>query len=138
MPPSDADLRLLEVLQAQVLRLGQAIGADPERGPTWGRRQDGRPFVEAQDGELRFAHFERGNVFEICTTRDPDELLYQVMAGIVSAMSIEWELAHRVEAQDVRVVIFERRMELLERLSPAWLARWRAEEAQLLRDVGLA
>lgn len=52
-------------------------------------------------------------------------------------MASEWELAHRVEEQVFRILLFKRQVELLERLSAAWAERWRAENRSFLQEVGL-
>src|SRR5262245_42870431 len=103
------DGRSFAALRARVEELAASIGAGERAVPAWGHREDSRTFVLAQDGEFRYGLYERGSDFELCTTRDPDELLYRVMRDIAAAQSTAWELAHRVPGQDVRIVMFQRR-----------------------------
>jgi immunity protein 63 of polymorphic toxin system len=130
--------RWIDIVRVRIEELAARIGA-PERWlPDFGNATDhAQPFVRERDGWLEWGVAERGNEYEVKRTRDIDELCYWALESIASSLSTQWELHHRVEGQDFRILMFAKRIELLAALDPRWAARSRAENAQLLRDVGL-
>jgi Immunity protein 63 len=129
----------LDQARAEIRRLAHVIGAPEEVLPTFGRTEDlARPHIEKAGEGLAWVVVERGQELERRVTRDLDELLYWTFDAITSSMASDWELAHRLEDQDSRILLFTHQLELLERLNPAWTNRFRAEHRPLLREVGLA
>jgi len=63
---------------------------------------------------------------------DEDELMYWIFEGITFRMASQYELHHRVPKRDFRRILFQRQLELLEELSPAWRARGEREQAETL------
>lgn len=115
------------------------LGADRNVMPSFGgSEQSGRPHIEEVDGHLDYVIAERGTEFSRVTTHDLDDLLYRAFKDITFGLAMRWELAHRVEGQDIRILLFTKNEELLASLSPEWAARYREGHAELYREVGLA
>lgn len=130
---------LLDQARAEIRRLADVIGAPEELLPTFGRTEDfARPHIEKAGESLAWVVVERGREIEHRVTQDLDELLYWTFEAITFSIACDWELAHRIEEQDSRILLFTHQLELLERLNPAWTERFRAEHRRLLREVGLA
>lgn len=130
---------LLENIRSEIVDLAGLIGATRDQLPTFERSQDGaRPHIEDSHGELSYVVQERGKEIRRDSTRDENELLYWVFESVAFGLASTYELEHRVEGQDFRIILFQKQMELLRRLSRGWEARWRKEHAGVLRDVGLA
>jgi len=117
----------LSQLKYKVDRLAKEVGASRDMLPTFGHsQQSGRPNLEVDSRGYHYVIAERGHEFERHTTMDLDELLYMIFAHVTFSLSIKYELAHRVEAQDGRRIMFPHQIELLSRLSSKW-----AEQASL-------
>ena len=118
----------LAEIEQRIRRLAARIGAADRELPTFGYSEDGaRPHVEVTAQRLHYVVVERGEELERRTTRDVDELLWQVFADITFSLAGRFELAHRVPGQDSRRARFAKQVELLETLSPVWAKR-RSEE----------
>lgn len=53
-------------------------------------------------------------------------------------MACDWELEHRIESQDVRILMFTKQFELLGLLNSDWVARRKLELGAILRDLDMA
>jgi hypothetical protein len=93
----------------------------------------GGSHVERVGDAYAYVVSERGTEFERRVTRDPDELLYWLVAELTFEMAMEYELAHRRENVDSRRLLFEKHLELLEQANPAWSAAKRSEYDAVLR-----
>ena len=125
-------------VRSAIYDLAGVIGARRSQLPTFGTTEDGaRPHVEERDGQLSLVIVERGEEIERRRARDQDELLYWVFEDVTHLMASDWELGHRVEGQDSRILLFKKQIELLDRLSRRWSARYREENGELLRAVGI-
>ena len=134
-----ADAARLEELEGRCRELAAILDARESLLPTFGFSIDGgQPHVEAHGDVLAWAVRERGREHQRLETTDPDELLYWCLLSVASSLSSEWAARNREPGVAFRLTMLARRLELLAQLSPAWEARYRAEEASLLHDVGLA
>jgi hypothetical protein len=97
-------------------------------------QHDGSAHVEEEGGVFAYVVTERGQEYERRLTRDEDDLLYWVVADETFELAGRYELQHRVPGQDSRRVLFQRELELLRRLSPAWSDRKRAEIDAILKE----
>src|SRR5688572_4009168 len=110
-------LKLSEI-KAMVNRLAAKIGAPQNTLPTYGRsEQTGRPHIEVDSRGYHYVIAERGQEFERYTTSDIDECLYKIFADVTFELSTKFELAHRVENQDHRRIVFQHQVELLSMIS---------------------
>jgi hypothetical protein len=92
---------------------------------------DGSSHLEVGDAYYLIVT-ERGEDLSRRRTRDVDELLYWVMAGLTWKMASDHELAHRRKGEDTRRQLFAKQVELLATISPEWAERQRREQAAIL------
>ena len=93
---------------------------------------DGTPHVEFKDDECFYVSSERGHEFYREKITDLNELLYRIFNRVTTRMAMDYELAHRVESQDCRRLIFNKKLELLGKISPDWEDRERREITKTL------
>ena len=128
-------MKTLGEVEKEVCRLAAVIRAGSGLLPTYGRSEDfARPHIEVGAAGYHYVVIERGQERSRYTTADFDELLYQIFQDITFSLACEYELAHRVERQDCRRVLFWRQVELLTQLSDRWGRRGSAEQQAILRD----
>jgi len=103
--------------------------------PTYGHTEDfARPHIEVDSRGYHFVVVERGEELSRFTTRDLDDLLYQIFETTTFSLACDYELAHRIETQDCRRLSFQRQLELLSQLSEHWGRREAQEHEQILRE----
>jgi len=125
----------LPEIKAEVDRLAARIGASGYLLPTYGRSEDGaRPHIEVDSRGYHYVVIERGQELERLTTNNLDELLFNVLEGITFSLASKYELAHRVESQDFRRILFQHQAELLSELYPHWGEREAQHHKQILRE----
>jgi hypothetical protein len=134
-PPS-SPVRTLAEVKKEVDRRAAIIGAEGAHAlPTYGRSEDfARPHIELDSCGYHFVVVERGQELERFTSRDLDEILFQVFETVTFSLASEYELAHRVQGQDFRRLLFQRQVELLSRISELWGQREAARHEGILRE----
>ena len=124
----------LTKIKSRVKKLAAVIAAPADTFPTFGRsEQSGRPHIEVDTRGYHYIVAERGQELEHHTHSDIDELLYLIFQWITFELAVKHELAHRIQGQDVRRVLFAHQQDLLSRLSPAWGERRKQEHEQILQ-----
>jgi hypothetical protein len=95
---------------------------------------DGNPHVEYSDGEYAYVQTERGVEFGRRTSSSADDILYWLSLDVVLTLATDFEVAHRMHGRSYRRLLYEKELELLRRVNPAWAERRRGEiEAILVR-----
>lgn len=118
----------LGALEAVVRALGQQVQAPPELLPTFGRNEDfARPELRVSKVGYHWVIVERGREEENQVFEQLEELLYQVVESITFSLASSYELNHRVQGQDSRILLFAKQVELLARLDASWATRCRAK-----------
>lgn len=119
-------------IQQRVKDLARQLGRGDFtiRAEPWG---DGSPRIEVGDA-YNFVVEERGIELKRLTTGDLDELLFWILRWLTFSMALDYELRNRRDGEDSRRQVFAKDLELLERLSPAWAKRQRAEYSEILRS----
>jgi hypothetical protein len=87
----------------------------------------GTPFVEIDDNGYNYIVSERGIEFKRRITEDIHKLLYWIFESIVFNMASEYELKHRRSGEDFRRLLFNKEVELFEKLDPEW-AMWKKDD----------
>ena len=101
--------------------------------PTYGNSEQGDGvYVEADLSGYQLIFAERGHEIERSITLDIDDLLYRIFEGVTFGLACNYELAHRIEEQDCRRIMFQRQVELLSILSPQWGERAKQGLDQIL------
>jgi hypothetical protein len=123
----------LSDIQNEVERRARVIGASGDSLPTYGRSEDfGRPHIEIDSRGYHYVNEERGNEVSRRTTQDLDELLYFALRAGAFAVASRYAVKHSVKGQDFRRPLFQRKVELLTQLSPAWGERCSKELEAIL------
>ncbi|HYY56938.1 MAG TPA: Imm63 family immunity protein [Pyrinomonadaceae bacterium] len=125
----------LSEIRTEIDRLAARIDASGYVLPTYGRSEDGaRPHIEVDARGYHYVVVERGQELERLTTSDLDKLLFNVFESVTFSLASKYELAHRIEHQDCRRILFRRQIELLSMLSPHWGERQARSHEQTLRQ----
>ena len=126
-------LLTLPEIKARVDELAKKIDASPNYLPIYGEsRRDGHPHIEIGSEGYYYLAIERTVVCDRLITQNLDELLYKIFSDVTFVLSIEYELAHRVQDHDCRRIIFQHQIELLEALSHDWSEREAARHQETL------
>jgi hypothetical protein len=129
-------MKTLHQIKAEVDRRALLIGAGGDYSlPTYGHTEDGaRPHIEVDSRGYHFVVVERGQEFSRFTTGDLEELLCKIFQSVTFSLACSYELAHRIESQDCRRLLFSRQVELLSQLSENWGERRAGEHQRILRE----
>ncbi|HYL98842.1 MAG TPA: Imm63 family immunity protein [Blastocatellia bacterium] len=125
----------LDQVKSEVERLAALLEAPANLLPTFGRSEDfGRPHIEADATGYHYVVVERGRELSRITTLNFDDLLYHIFEAVTFSMAGVFEVAHRIEQQDCRRIIFRRHIELMSVLSPDWAKRASIKQGNVLRE----
>ena len=120
----------IEQLQAKFKSICAAIGSSYKFHTT--PQHDGSAHVEYVSGTYSYVITERGIEFERRATQSQDEVLYWLTSDAVFAMSCQFEFDNRISGQDVRRLMFAKKLELMSLVSPAWAKRKDQEQQEIL------
>ena len=130
---------LLNAVRERVDELALRIDVPSHLLPTYGKSDDGaRPHIETDGDSFSYVIVERGIELQRDSTTDIDELLYWIFRSVTFNMGVDFELQHRSEEQDFRIILFRRQLELLAALKPHWYRRYCSEKRERLDELGIA
>lgn len=114
-------------LRDEVARLGAIIEAPADDLVGFDPKIDmGYPYIEVEPGgPYQWIVKERGRTFDHRTTQDVDDILFWSFEATTGSMASRWAAQHPDEEQDFRIGMWARQQELLQRLDPRWVNRWR-------------
>jgi len=69
-----------------------------------------------ENGEYHYVSMERGNEIKHYTSNDSFEILYYIFKDITFRLAQDYELHHRLSGEDSRKIIFNKQLELLEKI----------------------
>lgn len=131
--------RTLAEIEAAVTETAARIRPREYYLPTYGRSEDfARPHVETSARDMSYVIVERGTELQRRTTTDLDKLLYWIFRDVTFSMAVDYEVAHRIEGQDFRILLFQHQLQLLHNLRPEWRHRYATEKADRLSELGIA
>jgi hypothetical protein len=114
-------MKTLKEIKSQVKKMAKLICASEQILPTYGTSKDfAIPHVDVFYGQYHYIVVERGVELEHKSTADLDELLFWVFDDVTFHLALCYELKHRNEAQDCRRIAFDKQIELMARISPAF------------------
>lgn len=93
---------------------------------------DGTPHVEFKSDGCFYVSSERGHEIFREKITDLNELLYRIFERITTRMATDYELENRVESQDCRRLIFDKKLDLLGKISSDWANREKKEITKTL------
>ena len=124
----------LAEIKVEVDDVAALLGLGPRVGPTYGTSEDfARPHIEVDGRLYHYVVVERGQERDRKSFETLDGLLEQIFDDITFGMAFSYELEHRIETQDCRIIGFSKQIELLERLNRAWAEREAARHEAILR-----
>ena len=86
-------------------------------------RHDGSPHIEIEGSEYCFVVTERGEEFERIRTHNIDEVLFLLIRTVTFDLACDYELKHRIEAQDFRYILFDYEERLMKAISKDFFKR---------------
>lgn len=119
-------------IKAKAEEFIERINVSKKLLPGFEETVDGWPLVCLQGGIYNYAFYERGELLETKSTKDPDELLFWIFESITFELAIKYELLNRVKDQDCRRIIFEKQKELMLQLNPKWHNAISKQHAEIL------
>jgi immunity protein 63 of polymorphic toxin system len=132
----EAEMQSLSEVKAEMMRLAGLIGAADDRYlPSfegYKRHGDDEFCVEMNEAGYHYFYLERGQKSTLAVTSSSDELLYHIFKDVTSDLASRYEVAHRIRNQDSRRLRFQKQIELMSVLSPAWRDRLTGEFAKIL------
>lgn len=123
-----------EQIQEYLNKYAKIISAPANLFPTFeSSEQTGRPHIEVDNkGNLHYVVCERGKEYERKTTKELNELLFWGFQSITHTMAFDYELKHRIEHQDCRIIAFKKQEELLEQINKEWADTLKLKHEKLL------
>jgi len=98
------------------------------------RSDSGAPHVEKIEDAFHWIVTERGSEFQRKTTTSRHEIEYWLISGVVSALSIRYEVKNRIKGQDFRRLMFKKRIELMNLISTEWAIKLENEIKNILKE----
>lgn len=120
-------------IRKEVERYAKIIEAPLNLLPTYGVSRDlAHPYIDIIGQDLYFLAKERGK--EVLRERASDlhDLMFKVFKSITFHMALNYELQHRVEGQDFRIIFFAEQERLLGILDQQWEHETRKRHARYL------
>ena len=94
---------------------------------------DGAPYIEIEPGgAYEWIVKERGHTLDHRATQDVDDILFWSFEAATGSMASRWAAQHPGDHHNFRVGMWARQQDLLQRLDPRWVNRWRQ---RLIADV---
>lgn len=88
----------------------------------------GKPHLEIVDDIFHFVNTVRGVEIGRRSTKDIDELLYWIVSGDTAYLARDWQIRQSDDSQTT--AWFEKQLELLHTINPAWAERKRLEHTK--------
>ena len=122
------DLYSISTIRKKVREYGKKIGV-PKKLLTVPTTTDGfgTLHIEIDDQGYHYVVSERGTEYKRKTTRNFHTLLYWIFKDIVFEMASDFELNHRKPEEDFRRILFNKDLELFEKLDRQWYM-WEKED----------
>jgi hypothetical protein len=130
------DIKSLKELKQIILNLAYKINAPKDLIPSFGKTNDfAHPHIESNlNGVFHYIIVERGEELERETFSKIDDLLFKVFKDITFTMAAKYELEHRKQDQDFRILLFEEQEKLLARLKKEWAEKEKERHERLLDE----
>lgn len=124
----------LVAVEQIVLALGRLLVAPAHLLPTFGHNEDyARPEIRVSAHGYHWVIVERGQEIDHQVFQSLEELLFEIFSSITFSMACDYEVRHRVAAQDFRIVLFDKQVALLAQVDAGFAARCRDKANVYLR-----
>lgn len=88
----------------------------------------------SDDGSISLIGTDRGIVTVRKKTNSLNELMFWVFSDFAYSKGWEYELKHRHPTDDSRRIVFPKALDFIEKISPEWRGRLKAEQEEILRN----
>jgi hypothetical protein len=125
----------LVALKEEIDKLASYIEAPQELLPTYVRSIDfAHPHLEWDQEGYHWVVIERGKEMKRISSRDPEDILYQVFQSVTFEMASSFSTRNPDKKEDFRRKLWSHQLELLRRIKPSWAEKRNLEiEAILLK-----
>jgi hypothetical protein len=138
MPFEAARILSTAELRALIIRLGAKIGLSEARlGKVDEANDFAAPFIFSTN-RYHWVVREHGQEVQHKTTTDLDQLLYWMFENVTHGLASDFALEHREPQQDFRRMLFQKQLDLIEKLEPSWRHRLATRLNDILSDAPFA
>lgn len=125
--------KTVEKIKLELEEMAKVINAPQAYLPTYHWSEgSGRPHIEVRDDGYHFVVSERGHESQRKVTQDLDDILYWSISGATFSVAGQYELNHRIPDQDFRRLLFQKDLELLEKVNKEFAFKRKTEIDQIL------
>jgi hypothetical protein len=123
------------ILATKILDLASVISAPASMVPRIGVANDfAYPYILLDQNRFFYIVRERGEVLEQRETSDLEDLLSWVFQDLTFQMATEFERKNRAPHHDIRRLLWEHQLQLLDRLRPEWRIERQRQIDQILKE----
>lgn len=128
----------LEKIKKKILKMGKKIGLNDESElyPMFSKTSDvfnDGASIYTENSKYYYILMERGRINKCYESENLEEILYLLFESITFTMASDYELHHRIENQDSRRLLWQKQLELLEKVDKAFKVRCQAEIEDILK-----
>ena len=92
-------------------------------------------FVDFNDGHFQYGGCERGSCTISVETKNWDDCMFYAIKGAAFDLALSYELAHRIENQDFRIIFFNIMIKYMRQINGDWGSKLESELSEIaLRD----
>lgn len=124
----------IDEIKRIISEYGEKIKAPKDLLPVFGINDFATPYIEIDNsGNYNYVIRERGVEYERKIFIGIELLIFEVFKDVTFSMATDFELKNRIENQDCRILIFNKKEELLSVLNQAWSNKERIKHQELLK-----
>lgn len=95
-------------------------------------------FVDYNQGQYQYGGCDRGNCSISVETPTLDECMFHAIKGAAFDLALDYELKHRVENQDFRIIFFRKMIQYMKQINRGWAIRLESELSEIARSDGFS
>jgi len=111
------------ILEKKLKEISNHLDYPIENFPKIGEHnENANPYIQVYENDFLFHYIinERGQEHERKIFTSIDSILYHIVSNITFEMATQYELSHRVENQDCRIILFKKQEELMASINKEW------------------
>ncbi len=124
----------IDKVKQLIIDNAKKIEASQKYLPVFSLNDFANPYIELdEEGNYNYVIRERGTEYERKVFKTKNDLLFEVFKNITSYVATDFELKNRIEGQDPRILIFNKKEELLRIINPNWSKSEHLRHQELLK-----
>lgn len=124
----------IDKVKQLIIDNAKKIEASQNYLPVFSLNDFANPYIELDEkGNYNYVIRERGTEYERKVFKTENDLLFEVFKNITSYLATDFELKNRIENQDPRILIFNKKEELLSLINDDWAKKERLRHQKLLK-----